>query len=168
MKKIAGSLQARPRRLPRARSVRPARHRTRQGHPDAARPRRPPGRAAQAAAVQADAGRAGSHGHLRRHARAIWTTSPVNRVQEFQNEFLKYVDTQRPRPARTSLAEKKELTDGHRRAAQAGAERLQDARRGRSESGPRLSKRPKAQVSNPCHFFLHHPTVLTLTVAAEP
>ena len=46
---------ARPGRVPRAGGVRPARHRARQGHPDAARPRLPHGRAAQAAAVPADA-----------------------------------------------------------------------------------------------------------------
>ncbi len=68
MKKIAGSLQARPGRLSRTGSLRPARHRTGQGHAVAARPRRPPGRTAQAAAVPADAGRAGSHRDLRRHA----------------------------------------------------------------------------------------------------
>ena len=45
---------ARPRRLPRAGGVRPARHRARQGHPAPARPRLPDGRAAQAAAVPAD------------------------------------------------------------------------------------------------------------------
>ncbi len=44
---------ARPRRLPRTRSVRPARHRARHGHPAPARPRLPHGRAAQAAAVPA-------------------------------------------------------------------------------------------------------------------
>ena len=67
MKKIAGSLQAGPGGLPRAGSLRPARHRTGQGHSDAARSRRPARRAAQAAPVQADVRRAGSHGDLRRH-----------------------------------------------------------------------------------------------------
>jgi F-type H+-transporting ATPase subunit alpha len=34
---------------------------------------------------------------------------PVNRVQDFQNEFLKYVDNRMP-ALRQGLAEKKELT----------------------------------------------------------
>ena len=68
MKKIAGGSEARPGRLPRTGSLRPARHRTGQSHAKAARPRRPPRRAAQAAAIPAHARRAGSHGHLRRHA----------------------------------------------------------------------------------------------------
>ena len=41
MKKIAGWLRARPGRLSRTRSLRPARHRVGQGHADAARSRRP-------------------------------------------------------------------------------------------------------------------------------
>jgi hypothetical protein len=47
--------------------VRPVRERPRQSHPEAARPRRTPHRAAQAAAVQADAGRDPGAHHLRRH-----------------------------------------------------------------------------------------------------
>ncbi len=65
-----------PGRLPRARSLRPARHRTRQGHPAPARPRCPPGRAAQAAAVPA-------HGRDRpghaRSSRAPTATSTICR-----------------------------------------------------------------------------------------
>ena len=45
---------ARPGRVPRAGSVRPARHRARRGHAVAARPRLPHGRDAQAGAVPAD------------------------------------------------------------------------------------------------------------------
>ena len=69
MKKVAGGSEAGPGRLSRAGSLRPARHGTGQGHAGAARSRGPPGRAAQAAAIQADADGAGSHGCLRRHER---------------------------------------------------------------------------------------------------
>ena len=70
---------ARPGRLPRAGSVRPARHRARHGDAAPARPRLPHGRAAQAAAVSADGrGRPGDD-HLRRHARATSTRCRVKR-----------------------------------------------------------------------------------------
>ena len=56
----------RSRAVPRARSLRGVRLRSRQDHQGAARSRRAHGRSAQAAAVRADAGRAAGHDHLRR------------------------------------------------------------------------------------------------------
>ena len=76
MKKSRRRPAARPGGLPRTGSVRPARHRTRQGDAAAARPRLPHGRTAQAAAVRAAArGRPGDQ-HLRRHAGATSTRCP--------------------------------------------------------------------------------------------
>ena len=58
---------ARPGCLPRARGVRPARHRARQGDAETARPRLPHGRTAEAAAVPADERHRPGHEHLRGH-----------------------------------------------------------------------------------------------------
>ena len=72
---------ARPGRLPRAGSVRPARHRTGQGDAEAARPRLPHGRDPEAAAVQADERDRPGDDHLRRHARATSTRCRSSRCR---------------------------------------------------------------------------------------
>ena len=66
MKQIAGSLRPRPRGFPRTRSIRSARHGTRQSDPIPTRPRLPHGRNPQAAAVSSDERDRSSHDHLRR------------------------------------------------------------------------------------------------------
>jgi F-type H+-transporting ATPase subunit alpha len=68
MKKIAGSLRLDLAAYRELEAFAQLGTETRQGHAEAAGSRRAAGRAAQAAAVQAVPGRAGSHGHLRRHA----------------------------------------------------------------------------------------------------
>ena len=76
--------QARPRPVPRARGVRHVRLRARRRVDGPARPRLPPGRAAQAAAEQPDARRGAGRVDLRRHPAATsttcrWPTSSASR-----------------------------------------------------------------------------------------
>ena len=99
---------ARPGRLPRARGVRPARHRARQGHPAPARPWLPHGRAAQAAAVPADGRHRPGHEHLRR-LQGYLDEVPVKEVSRWETEFLTFMREQKAE-VRAALDQEKKLT----------------------------------------------------------
>ena len=96
---------------------------------------------------QADAGRAGSHGRSTPARKGYLDDVPLNRVQEFQDQFLQYVDT-KASGLRTALAEKKELTRRHREPAQEGPGRLQDSRCGRNKCPAEPGKAPATTASS--------------------
>ena len=83
--------QARPGPVPRARGLRHLRLRARQGVGGPARPRLPPGRAAQAEPQLADAGRGAGRRSSSPAPAATSTTSPSTDVKRFEADLLDYL-----------------------------------------------------------------------------
>ena len=156
----AGRLRSaarRPRPVPRARGVRRLRLRPRPGQPAAAGPRRPDGRAAQAAGRLAVPGRPRDRVDLGRAPPARWTTIEVDDIRRFETELLDYVGARRAGALRHP-GQRQGARGRHGRHARAARRRLHassssrpsrglDARRSRGR--PRSGRQRRPQTSGP-------------------
>ena len=80
-----------------------------QGDAEPAQPRRAPGRAAQAGPLRPDAGRATRSWRSSPAPRATSTTSTVDQVQAFRDEFIEFVDSAYPEIGKSIADERSHL-----------------------------------------------------------